>query len=383
MEQQDSVNRADILRKCVEEGVGNEEEVGSVSRLFYVQMLSVLQRGQTIEVPRFGSFGTRVAGVKRIRKIPYFEPSPEFADLANERFRDLKCLLIGTYSQIPASAEAEFHGRVPPYDPIIDTLGKGKVIDTRGDVSPREYEQLKVSIQRPQKTEEDSVMPRLNLKDESVEDDNLQEPGQEGTPPTLREVGGGGGGLSPVVLIILIIAVLGLGVFALNHFGVVHLWGKKPVKVAEQFPEPTLPEPMATPAEAGSQPPAEISQSPAVVPPSGATTQQTTPEQTPPITPPAQTHVAEAPAVSAAPPSGPGKFTIQVSSWASKAKADAEAARLSSAGYSSYVEEGLVGGATWYRVRVGRYATEQEAKEAIAKMQPGVETDLWVARFGK
>jgi cell division protein FtsN/nucleoid DNA-binding protein len=386
MEQQNSVNRADILRKCVEQGVGSEEEIGSVSRLFYVQMLSALQRGQTVEVPGFGIFGTRVAGVKKIKKIPYFEPSLELADRANERFRELKCLLVGTYHQIPASAEAEFHGKVPPYDPVIDTLGKDRVIDTRGDVSPREYEQLMASTQRPQKTEEDSVMPRLNLKDESAEDDSLQEPGQEGTPPTLREVGGGGGGLSPVILIVLILAVLGLGVFALNHFGVIHLWGKKAVKVAEAFPEPALPEPMATPAEGSGQPPAEGTQAQTSEPPAGTTSQQAAPEQTPAITPPSQTHTATAPAPAVAPsaaPTGPGRFTIQVSSWASKSKADAEAARLSSAGYGSYVEEGLVGGTTWYRVRVGRYATEMEAKEAIAKMQPGVETDLWVARFGK
>jgi cell division protein FtsN len=47
------------------------------------------------------------------------------------------------------------------------------------------------------------------------------------------------------------------------------------------------------------------------------------------------------------------------------------------------VEQGLVGGTNWYRVRVGRYATEREAKETIAKMQPAMETDLWVTRVGK
>jgi hypothetical protein len=219
-------------------------------------------------------------------------------------------------------------------------------------------------------------MPRLNLKDESVEGDSFQESESTSAPPTLREVGGGGGGggLSPVVLIVLIIAVLGLGVFALNHFGVIHLWGKKPVQVTEAFPEPSLPEPSQP--EAGAQ--GGQAEAPAVGEPAPAQA-----EPTPQVTPPAQ-RTASAPAAhAAAPPSGSGSFTIQVSSWASKAKAEAEAGRLGAAGLSAYVEEGMVGGTTWYRVRIGRYGSEREAKEAIAKMQPGMETDLWVAHVGR
>jgi cell division protein FtsN len=105
-------------------------------------------------------------------------------------------------------------------------------------------------------------------------------------------------------------------------------------------------------------------------------------ETTPQVTPPAHKPTQTAPAPAITPPSGTGNYTIQVSSWASKAKAEAEAGRLGSAGLSAYVEEGAVGGATWYRVRVGRYGTEREAKEAIAKMQSGMETDLWVTRVG-
>jgi hypothetical protein len=216
-------------------------------------------------------------------------------------------------------------------------------------------------------------MPRLNLKDDSVEGEGFQESEPTSTPPTLREVGGGGGGgLSPLVLIILILAVLGLGVFALNHFGVIHLWGKKAVQVTEAFPEPAFPEPVV-PEGAGqtAEPPPGGGEAPAP-----AVT-----EPAPQIAPPEQHRPAAAPAVT--PPSGSGQYTIQVSSWASRAKAEAEAGRLGSAGLSAYVEEAMVGGTNWYRVRVGRYATEKEAKEAIAKMQPGMETDLWVATVGR
>ena len=212
-------------------------------------------------------------------------------------------------------------------------------------------------------------MPRLNLKDESLDDGGFQETGSGSSTPPLRDVGsGGGGGLSPIVLILLIIAVLGLGVFALNHFGVVHLWGKKAVQVAEAFPEPVLTDPGTTDPAAG-----DGTGDPGIPPPA---------EQTPQIAPPAgsstPSHTAPAP-----PPSGTGEYTIQVSSWTSQPKAESEAARLATAGYSAFVEEGSVGGTMWYRVRVGRYATESEAKNAIAAMQPGMETDLWVARVGR
>jgi septal ring-binding cell division protein DamX len=379
MEQPDPVNRADVLKRVVERGVAGEAEIGVVSRLLYVQLLSSLQRGLTVEIPGFGTFGTRVAGVKKIRKIPYFEPSPELAERANARFRDLKPLVIGTYERVPAFGDVEFRGTLPLPEQSGEVFEKEHLVDSRSDVSVQEFESLKEETQRPQPTQEDGVMPRLNLKDESAEGDSFQESESASAPPTLREVGGGGGGggLSPVVLIILIIAVLGLGVFALNHFGVIHLWGKKAVQVTEAFPEPSLLEP-ALP-EGGAQPgqteaPAGTSE-PAPAP--------TTAEPTPQITPPAQRPAPAAVAPAVAPPSGTGKYTIQVSSWASKAKAEAEAGRLGSAGLSAFVEEGMVGGTNWYRVRIGRYASEREAKEAIAKMQPGMETDLWVAHVGR
>ncbi len=374
------MNRADVLKRVTDRGVAREDEIGTVSRLLYVQLLSALQRGQTVEIPGFGTFGTRVAGVRKIRKIPYFEPSPELSRRANARFRDLKPLVVGSYQEVPGPGEVEYRGAVPVSDRWGEEFGKERLIDERLEVPAEDFKHLREETQRPQPKQEDGVMPRLNLKDESAEGDSFQESESTSAPPTLREVGGGGGGggLSPLVLILLIIAVLGLGVFALNHFGVIHLWGKKAVQVTEAFPEPALPEP-TLPEAAGQSGQGEA--------PTVATEQAPAPtaaEQTPQITPPGGQRPA--PSVSpspVAPPSGPGNYTIQVSSWASKAKAEAEAGRLGSAGLSAYVEEGNVGGTAWYRVRVGRYATEKEAKEAISKMQSGMETDLWVARVGR
>src|SRR5512143_3978358 len=108
MEYSHPVNRAEVLKRVAARGVAAEAEIGAVSRLLYVQLLSSLQRGQTVEVPGFGIFGTRVAGVKKIRKIPYFQPSPDLARRANARFRDLKPLVVGSYRQVPAAGEVEY-----------------------------------------------------------------------------------------------------------------------------------------------------------------------------------------------------------------------------------------------------------------------------------
>jgi len=73
---------------------------------------------------------------------------------------------------------------------------------------------------------------------------------------------------------------------------------------------------------------------------------------------------------------------VQVSSWNSKAKADEEAARLNGAGLSAFVESSEVGGETWFRVRVGHYATIKEAREAAAQLSRMVEDGAWVTRVG-
>jgi cell division septation protein DedD len=228
-------------------------------------------------------------------------------------------------------------------------------------------------------------MPRLNLKDDEFEGEATEGSDRSvAPPPTLREVGSGGG-KSPLLLIILIVLALAAAVFALNYFKVIHLWGKKVPAVTESLPEPDLPMPeQAVPAEGGGEPaPAGGEQNPALAP---ATVPE--PENFPQVAPPQpvvkETRPAKPakPAVSV-PSAGHGDYTIQVSSWMNRGKAEQEAAKLSSAGMESFVEEAIVNGATWYRVRVGHYPTSQEAKEAAAQLQGASESMVYVAKVGK
>jgi len=216
-------------------------------------------------------------------------------------------------------------------------------------------------------------MPRLNLKDEGLGTDDAPETMKPSSPsPMLREVGGGGGRISPIILILLILVVLAGGIFALNHFKVIHLWGKKAPVVTETLPEPELP--LATPDLApGESAPGGSSGTENVPLPSASSESQ--PPATSATKEPA---VASRPAATSA-PSGAGRYTVQFSAWMSRAKAENEAQLLASAGYDAYVDDATAAGDRWYQVRVGRFDSRGQAQETVTKLQPMTEEVVWVA----
>ena len=224
-------------------------------------------------------------------------------------------------------------------------------------------------------------MPKLNLRDDGFEEDSnpLDSDQSISPPPTLREVGvssGGGGKTSTLLTVVLVIAALAMGVFALNYFKVIHLWGKKAPKVAIEQDLP-LPEAPMTSTDQGSMPA-----------PSGDVTPSPEPslEATPAIgnatspSPAAKRTKTAAPASFTPPPTGSGDYTVQVSSWTSKAMAEKEASRLSAAGMSAFVEDAVIAGENWYRVRVGRYGSSREAKDAADQLAKSLDGRIWVAK---
>jgi SPOR domain len=359
------MNREDLLKKCVDRGVADETSVGTVSHLFYVYLLSALQRGQRVEVPKFGTFGTRVVGVKRARKMPYFEVEKEFSEKVNERFLELKYLVLGKYELIPALEEEEYEGREAPHDAVVDEVGKEVLLDTHRDVTIEEYERSLAASKGIKPIKEKRLMPKLNLKDEGTEPEltpMMEEEEETSAPPaTLRTHDTGGGGLSPILLIAIGIIILGALAFALNYFGVIHLWGSRPTQVMTSLPEP---EPTPPPAE---------------------TVPQTTPEVTPTPTPtPIQTPPPKPSGAERLPSSvAGGGFTVQVSSWMSPSKANEQVQRLATAGFDAFVEDATVSGERWFRVRVGHYGSEREAASAASQLSKMVEDGIWVARVGR
>lgn len=222
-------------------------------------------------------------------------------------------------------------------------------------------------------------MPRLNLKDDSLESDPepLDSESTPPAPPSLRDMDDGGrGGISPLLWIVLGIIVVAGVVFALNQFKIIHLWGPKPVAVSDASLDGELPPPDATAMDATTQPEGAEQADP------GTPIPETI--QEPPVTPPTTEKQTQAPtpktAAAALPPTGTGNLTIQVSSWVTQAKANEEAARMTDAGYPAYVTEGTVDGETWYRVRVGRYSTMADAQSALRQLSQIAETEPWIAQ---
>ena len=67
------------------------------------------------------------------------------------------------------------------------------------------------------------------------------------------------------------------------------------------------------------------------------------------------------------PATGESRFTVQVASFKVRAQAEALRARLTESGQDAYVSEGEVSGVPQYRVRVGSFATREEARDAAAR----------------
>lgn len=58
-----------------------------------------------------------------------------------------------------------------------------------------------------------------------------------------------------------------------------------------------------------------------------------------------------------------GKFTVQVASFGNKDEAEKKSSELQGKGYKAFVVPAQVKGKNWYRVSVGLFASEKEAKE--------------------
>ena len=353
-----------------------------------------------MEIPNFGTFGTRVVGVKRARKMPIFEVETELADKVNERYRNLKYLVVGRYELVPAVGEEEFKGKEAPYDELAGQVGKEMVLDTQHDVTVDEYEKKLTTRKAPIPSEEKRLMPKLNLRDEATEGESGSG-GMEPAPPTLHESEEGGRGLSPLLQVLIAIIILGLLTFALNYFGVIHLWGEKAVEPAQAvLPEPKVLPPVEQPAS--EEPTPTPTPVPIQVPKGVLTPDKEYPAQLNKMTvDQLRTLARETPGLGIAGRQvataskdrvisellrkragqlGVGDYTVQVSSWMTRRKADEEASRLVSGGMDAFVKRSSIAGETWHRVRIGRYATRKEAAAAASHLQDMLENHIWVAR---
>lgn len=218
-------------------------------------------------------------------------------------------------------------------------------------------------------------MPNVNL----IEEEGGEEGSMQPVATPVRRGGGGGG--SKVVLVLIIVVVLAGGVFALNKFGIVKLWGKKQPTMITQIQEPVVEEPMYAEADtmAMMEDTAGVSfvETPPLTEPQYESSLVTGGGKTVPmgsakVTMPTETSTKLA--------GMHGNYTIQVSAWRNADTARKYVQRLEQAGYPAYVEQRTMKDGSWYAVRIGRYGSMKEARTAVETFAYEIKRNYWIDR---
>jgi cell division septation protein DedD len=197
------------------------------------------------------------------------------------------------------------------------------------------------------------------------------------------EIGKGGAFLIFIGLLLLSAAVFAVGL--IGGYEMARQNQPDQNQIASMFPVPSPPAleatptpspgaaiPAASPAAVAAAPATRAAPSPAMVsapkprampmPPAAA--EEEGGEAVAPRT------VAKATASTAATPPHHGRtYNIQIEAVMDKSGADQMVQRLKALGYKCYEAQTLLNGQTWYRVRVGPYDTEEEAKAAQDKLR--------------
>lgn len=97
-----------------------------------------------------------------------------------------------------------------------------------------------------------------------------------------------------------------------------------------------------------------------------------------PAPPPPPKEAVTAPAPASA-PAGAG-FAVQVAALNVRSEADAIARRLTSKGYTAYVQAPTTGTPAVYRVRIGTFKTRREAETVAARLKKEEQFTPWVTR---
>ncbi len=211
-------------------------------------------------------------------------------------------------------------------------------------------------------------MPDLNLRDEEeFSDERGRTPVR---PRKSRFHGSGGGDNSNKILLVAIVILIVLGVVMLNQFGVINLWGPGESRVTVDLPplDDEIVDPLPEPREPDLTPAPDI-------------TAREEPEETPEPEPPVRVPEREREEPREIRPTGTGQYTVQVSAWRDRQKAETQAQRIRNAGKDAFVDQTSINGTTWYRVRIGRYQTREEAETEARRFQLLLETGWWVARI--
>ena len=207
-------------------------------------------------------------------------------------------------------------------------------------------------------------MPNLNLKDEG----------------SIHHEKAGGGGSDhaegkagfTIIIIIMALAIVGGGVFLLNNMGILKLWGPKAKKVAVAPAASALIDSAklaaASKAKSDSLEAASRKNPRKMMKESRKEAMREMKREESKRQPPMEKPKAKAEVSKPAPaPSGPGEFTIQLASFSDQDKAESYASMLHGNGIEAYVGKTESAKGTMFCVRVGKFGSIKEAKDAAAK----------------
>jgi cell division protein FtsN len=213
-------------------------------------------------------------------------------------------------------------------------------------------------------------MPDLNLIDEGGFEDVPDAPAAPPAKKSVKSSGGGGG--KTILLLVIILCVVAGAVYLLNQRGIIKLWGKKHQPIVqmqeEQFPmEPASQQSAQAQKQADTNEVALLDTAPieekteAVMEPEAKTAEpiakksKAVKKNEAMIETEASSKLSEM----------KGEFTVQVIAYSEKSRAVETAKNLEFSGYPSFVERIPMKGGDWYTVRIGRYASRDEAKKAV------------------
>ena len=238
-------------------------------------------------------------------------------------------------------------------------------------------------------------MPNFNLKGDAGK------PAAKPVGESPRMNNSGGAAVKTIIILLFAVVILGGGAFFLNKAGIIKLWGKKPVPQAvvqhiefADSSEVLAPADTAGMVQFSGKVGAKTQQVPAKA---TQEKQQPASKKNPATSPIAKQAVAAAPKQPAsakqnAPASkqqsvptgarGTGPYSIQLSSWASREKAEMEVEVLKQKGHPAFMQEGFVSGLGHrYRVNVGRFPSEAAAQESAKKMVEQISGGYLVIRI--
>ncbi len=194
--------------------------------------------------------------------------------------------------------------------------------------------------------------------------------------------------VSSTLLIVIFLGVLALGVF-IFLLGV--SVGKRQAAVSspaqivtQQIPEPIKEPPLKPTAS-------ETESNPSALAPAGGESQQ--PASQPALDVPAskpvpkesatpKTPVSKSPAETKKAPAGPagGLYYVQIAAFTERAQAQALADKYKKQGYTPVIDPRETSTKTWYRVRLGGYATRDRAVDLLGKLNAaaGKKTDFQI-----